>query len=70
MSCKAETHGRADTMGKQTIEQQVIDYITENFDAEDWDVEGIVDEIAERGYESIDDMDVDELTDILQANEN
>lgn len=57
-------------MGKQAIEQQVIDYITENFDAEDWDVESIVDEIAERGYESIEDMDVDELTDILQANEN
>lgn len=57
-------------MSKQTIEQQVIDYITENFSAEDWDVENVVDEIAERGYESIEDMDVDELTDILQANEN
>lgn len=57
-------------MSKQAIEQQVIDYITENFDAEDWDVEGIVDEIAERGFESIEDMDVAELTDILQANEN
>lgn len=69
MSCKEETHGRADTMSKQAIEQQVIDYITENFDAEDWDVEGIVDEIAERGYESIDDMDADEFTAILEANE-
>ena len=70
MSCKAETRRKADTMSKQAIEQQVIDYLTANFNAEDWDLEGIVDEIAERGFESIDAMDVDELTDIFQANEN
>ncbi len=53
MSCKAGTHGRADTMSKLDIKQQVIDYVTENFNAEDWDVESIADEIAERGYESL-----------------
>ena len=29
-------------MSKQNIEQQVIDYITENFSADDYDIEGIV----------------------------
>lgn len=70
MSCKEETHRKADTMSKQAIEQQVIDYLTENFNAEEWDVEGIVDEIHGRGFESIDDMDADEFTEILFAYEN
>ena len=56
-------------MSKQAIEQQVTDYLTENFNAEDWDVDGIVDEIAKRGYESIDGMDADEFTKILEENE-
>ena len=57
-------------MSKQAIEQQIIDYLTENFNAEDWDVEAIVDEIHGRGFESIDDMDADEFNDVLWAYEN
>lgn len=56
-------------MSKQAIEQQVTDYLTESFNAEDWDVDGIVEEIHGRGFESIDDMDADEFTKILEENE-
>ncbi len=56
-------------MSKQTIEQQVTDYLTESFNAKDWDVDGIVDEIHGRGFESIDDMDADEFTKILEEHE-
>lgn len=61
--------GCALDMSKQTIEQQVTDYLTEGFNAEDWNVDGIVDEIHGRGFESIDDMDADEFTKILEEHE-
>lgn len=56
-------------MSKQEIEQQVTDYLTENFNSDGWDVDGIVEEIHGRGFESIDDMDADEFTKILEEHE-
>lgn len=53
------------TRTKRDVECEVIDYVSENFSPDEWDIESIVDEIWHSGFESIDDMDPDEFTDLL-----
>lgn len=51
-----------------TIKQQILDYIQQEF-VNDFDIDGIADEINRRfpGIQDIDDIDTDEFIDILES---
>lgn len=51
-----------------TIKQQILDYIQPEF-VNDFDIDGIVDEINRRfpGIQNVDDIDIDELIDIMES---
>lgn len=53
------------TKTKRDVEREVVDYVSVNFNTDEWDIESIVDEIWRSGRESISEMDQDELTDLL-----
>ena len=56
-------------MSRQRIEQEVVDYVSVNFDPSEWDIEGIVEEIHDLGFDTVDDMDQDAFTEILQRHD-
>ena len=56
-------------MSRQRIEQEVVDYVSVNFDPSEWDIEGIVEEIHDLGFDTVDDMNQDTFTEILQRND-
>ena len=56
-------------MSRQRIEQEVVDYVSVNFDPSEWDIEGIVEEIHGLGFDTVDDMDQDTFTEILQRHD-
>lgn len=56
-------------MSRQRIEQEVVDYVSVNFDPSEWDIEGIVEEIYDLGFDTVDDMDQDTFTEILQRHD-
>lgn len=56
-------------MSRQRIEQEVVDYVSVNFDPSEWDIEGIVEEIHDLGFDTVDDMDQDTFTEILQRHD-
>lgn len=60
-------------MSRQRIEQEVVDYVSVNFDPSEWDIEAIVEEIVEEihglGFDTVDDMDQDTFTEILQRHD-
>lgn len=53
------------TRTKRDVECEVIDYVSENFSPDEWDIESIVDETWYSGHESVSEMDQDEFTDLL-----
>lgn len=56
-------------MSRQRIEQEVVDYVSVNFDPSEWDIEEIVEEIHDLGFDTVDDMDQDTFTEILQRHD-
>ena len=56
-------------MSRQRIEQEVVDYVSMNFDPSEWDIEGIVEEIHDLGFDTVDDMDQYTFTEILQRHD-
>lgn len=56
-------------MSRQRIEQEVVDYVSVNFDPSEWDIEGIAEEIHDLGFDTVDDMDQDTFTEILQRHD-
>ena len=56
-------------MSRQRIEQEVVDYVSVNFDPSEWDIEGIVEEIHDLGFDTVDDMNQDTFTEILQRHD-
>ncbi len=53
------------TKTKQDVEREVVDYVSENFSPDEWDIESIVDEIWYSSHESVSEMDPDEFTGLL-----
>ena len=54
-------------MSKTTIANEITDYIINSGqDTGDWPIDAMAEELDDKGVESIEDMDIDDLTELLQ----